>query len=266
MKRGEPIIFLALCCLLSAGCNKRPEGVLSEKETIELLTDLEMAQAYFSTSPPGHGITKDALTKSVLEKHGVSQEELDSTISYYGRNIDEYYLLYQKIEKNLQTKNGRLEGNKAGDDIWPYNRFAAFMRGQLADGLTFSFPADDLEPGSTLDWAMRLTNAEGIEMTLGVEYENGISSIVKKNTAGNTSVHLNLITDTTFSAKRIFGHLSVPTHTLPLWADSIRLIRTEFDSLEYQKFNSQKRIFPPSERASISISIDSLQTLSTTRD
>lgn len=237
--------YMAAGCLLLSGCDKRPEHVIPEKEMVELLTDMQLAQAYFHTSASGQNGRAD-MTESILEKHDVSQEDLDSTIAYYGRNMDEYYLLYQKVEKNLRARSGRTEESVSEDDIWPYSRFAAFFPGQMAEGITFSMPADGLDPGAMLDWRLRVTSPEGVEMMMGVEYENGIASVARKSAAGNSSPHLSIITDTAFVVKRIFGTLSVPRSSLPLWADSIRLVKTEFDSLEYQKIRSQKRVYPPS--------------------
>lgn len=235
-------LIIILVSLLSLGsCNKRPEGVLSESEMEELLTDLELADAYYLSSPSGSD--KAALTEAVLKKHGVSQEELDSTIAYYGRNIDEYYALYEKVEKRLQKKSGHAEEPSEEDDIWPYSRFAAYMPGQMSDGITFSIPAEDLAPGNSIDWRMRLSSAVNADIMLGVEYENGVTMIVKKNGQGGQPLQLNLITDTALVAKRIFGTMSIPTASRPIWADSIRLIKLEYDSLEYPRIRSQKKIY-----------------------
>lgn len=242
-----PLIMLGV--FASTSCDRRPEGVLSEKETVDLITDMQIAQAYYSTAGPSAGkIDRRELFESVLSKHGVTHQQLDSTIAYYGRNMDEYYLLYEKVEKNLRTKNGQLEESLNEDDIWPFSRFAAFLPGQSSDGITFSIPAEDITPGNTLDWRMRLTSPEGVEILLGVEYEEGGASLVKKNAAGNRSLQIKLLTDTARTPRRVFGSMTVPQSFLPLWADSIRLVRSDFDSLEYYRIHQQKLISSPSRR------------------
>lgn len=233
--------------LFVGGCNKRPEGVLSEDEMVSLLTDIELAEAYTMTTSQSN-ISRDVLMESVLAKHGVTHAQLDSTIAYYGKNMDEYYKLYEKVEKNLRAQNG--EGQDAYDeknDIWPYPRFTAILPNQTSDGITFSMPAEGLSAGSSLEWRMRLTSADGANAVLGVEYDNGMSSLSKKNGSGLTNFQIELQTDTALKVKRIFGYLTLPQDGMPVWADSIRLVKADYDSVTYHKIRSQKRLFQPKQ-------------------
>lgn len=250
MRKGIPIFLLSLLTLgiISTSCKKRPPGVLSEGEMVDLITDIELADAYLSTSGPGASRPdKKALTEAVLKKHGVTHAELDSTIAYYGRNLDDYYRIYEKVEKNLRSKNQGIRNEQAleGDNIWPYGHFAAFLPNQYSDGITFSMPADALTPGNTIEWSMRLTGSEGVDMILGVEYDNGTSSISKKNGGGTRNPKLTLQTDTALTPKRIFGVMNIPTSAFPLWADSIKLVKNELDTMEYSKIRQQHTLSRP---------------------
>ena len=241
------LTVLALVTGLSS-CNKRPAGVLKEKEMVDLLTDMQLAEAYYNTQSPGsERISRKELTDAVLRKHGVTSEELDSTLAYYGKNIDDYYLLYDKVEKNLRktsaSSSEEVTSNEA--DIWPYAKFAALLPGQTSDGITFSAPADGIEPGDRLEWKMRLsTMTEGM-MMLGVEYANGTSTVNSRNITRGSDYQLTLQTDTGRIITRVFGILTVAEDSRPLWADSIRLVRTEFDSLTYSRNYSQRRLYRP---------------------
>lgn len=246
MKRWA-LTSLLIAGLLLAGCDKRPDNVLSEDRMVNLLADIEMADAYYNTQPPGaNRPSRKAITDAVLQKHGISEAEMDSTIAYYGRNLDEYYALYEKVGTKLKRQAGMAtEGmERTTDDIWPYNRFAAIFPNQLTEGMTFSIPADDLEPGNSLEWSLRLTSGEGIEALLGVEYANGVSTYVKRNVNGK-KIDITLQTDTAMTARRIFGVLNVPGKNLPVWADSISLVKVDFDSLAYSTIRSQKKKWPP---------------------
>lgn len=236
-------IFLLLAVLLTlASCNRRPDGVLGEDEMTDLMVDMELADAYYNTAAV-HNVSKQVLVESVLAKHGVTHAQLDSTLEYYGRNMDDYYALYEKVERKLRiaNNNGQENLNEELNDIWPYNRFAALFKGQTSDGIIFSIPADEIDPGSALEWGMRLSNAEGAELMLGVEYENGASTYLKKNSGGNRSLNISLQTDTGMTAKRIYGVMTVPQTALPIWADSIRLVKSDYDSLSYSKIRSQRK-------------------------
>lgn len=258
MKCSNSIIAIISLLVLSffSSCDKRPEGVLSESEMVDLLTDLQLAEAYYSTNMTGNGsIDRRSLEESVLKKHGVSREELEATIKYYARNIDDYSKLYDKVEKKLRAQSGTAhsEGQTSADDIWPYGRFAVFMPNQMSEGLTFSIPAEDIEPGNSLEWGMRLTSADGVEIMLGVEYEDGSSTLLKKSASGNPSLQVNLQTDTALNAKRIFGVMNVPKNKMPVWTDSIRLVKTPYDSMEYSKIKTQKLIRKPVKKSELPI-------------
>lgn len=240
---------LLLCSLFS--CEKRPDGVLSEKKMVELLSDIEIAEAYFNVSAgPKQGVSKKTLVSSVLKKHGVTQAEFDSTVAYYSRNLDDYYLLYEKVEKNLRAQNIGTQStrNLEEDNMWPYSQFASVFDNQITDGITFSIPAQDLQGGTSLEWQMRVSAPQGVEALLGVEYENGSSSFSKKSAAGSRSLKISLQTDTALRPKRIFGTMTVPVSSMPLWVDSIRLIRQDFDSLTYDRIRQQRNIWLPQAR------------------
>lgn len=243
------LVAFLLVSLLS--CEKRPEGVLSDDEMVDLLADLQLAEAYYSTSLQGSShIDRKTLEESVLKKHGVSRSDLDATISYYSRNLDDYVKLYAKAEKKLQSQNGSgaTENVANADDIWPYGRQAVIMPNQISNGITFSIPADKIKPGNKLEWGMRVSSSEGVELMLGVEYENGISSLYKKTASGDRNLQIALQTDTVFTPKRIFGVMTTTSDRLPLWTDSIRLTKMEFDSSDYSKINMQRTIRKPGSK------------------
>lgn len=245
LRSSISICIAFLICL--TGCNRKPKGVVDEGKMVDILADIQLAEAYYSNAGPS-GISRNALIESVLDKYGVTTEELDSTIAYYGRNMDEYYLLYEKVEKKLRNQTASENTEIKENDIWPYPSFTVFFPGQISEDMAFSIPADALERGDAVEWKMRLTSPDGIEAMLGVEYDNGMISSFSKNAAGNRSLEVKLQTDTSLVAKRIFGFVSVPESSRPLWADSIRLVKLDYDSLEYYKIRNQKRIFKPATK------------------
>lgn len=250
MSRILIFIFLFGLLILPA-CNNRPEGVLSDDEMADLLTDLQIVEAYYNTpGTPSKPSSKDLLIESVLKEHGVTLAQLDSSLAYYGKNMDTYYALYDKVEKNLRLKNnqGTEALNTEADDFWPYGRFAVMANRQSTDGIQFSIPSETLQPGDRIEWKMRLTSAEGVDALLGVEYADGSSALVTRTPSGNSAVTISIQTDTAAVVKRVFGRMNIKNLSHPVWADSIRLVRMDFDSLEYSNIRTQKRIGRPSQR------------------
>lgn len=245
MKHWGPIVFIFL--LFTGSCNKRPEEVLNENEMVSLLTDLQLAEAYLNTTGPNK-IDREGLMLSVLEKHGVTRAQFDSTTAYYGRNLDEYMDLYTKVERNIQKRDVNKRNNEtllSADDIWPYNRFSYISGNQLTDGITFSFPADKLEKGNSLVWSGRMTSSNSLALTFGVEYENGTTSIHKTNSSGEGNFTIDLQTDTAKTPKRIFGTLKVSQVSMPVWLDSLRMVKNPYDSITYLKIRQQRNIGVP---------------------
>lgn len=237
------LTVLILGSLALGGCKKRPKDVLSEDRMVDLLVDIQLADAYFSVSSAARNKQeRELLIESVLEKHDVSPSHLDSTISYYGRNLDDYSKLYEKVEKKLRKINHPekdIEETEA-NNIWPYRQFAVLSPNQATDGIVFSFPTADIEPGASIEWQLRLSSSQGVEMTLGVDYIEGKTTLTKKTAAGNKQMNLGLQTDTALNVERIYGLMTAPSGSLPLRVDSIRLIKTDYDSLNYYKIRQQK--------------------------
>jgi len=84
---------------LLASCNKAPDRVLPEKKMKDVVIDMRLVemminwnkQAYSSDS--AH---KAALYASVLEKHHVTQAVYDSSLVWYGENLDVLLQVYDK--------------------------------------------------------------------------------------------------------------------------------------------------------------------------
>ena len=64
------------------GCDRRPKEVLSEKEMVSLMADMQLAEACLNSSAVSVH-SRDGrleLGRSVLAAHGVTQEQLDTTL------------------------------------------------------------------------------------------------------------------------------------------------------------------------------------------
>ena len=251
------ILTLMVSFLLMAflpACIERPEGVLSEDETIDLMVDMQITEAYLNTMGPSMSDSmRQAMAEGVLLQHGVSKKQLEQTLAYYGRNADEYYALFDKVNKRLDSKRKNLTGqmpteSTAENNIWPYSPFALFARNGSSDGLIFSLTGDALDPGEMLEWKMRLNNSGQGDALLGVEYGDGSSTYVKRSVGGMRNVKIDLQSDTGKVIKRVFGYFNVSKSSMPLWVDSIRLDRLPFDSVNYSKVRNQSRYYGAKNR------------------
>lgn len=252
-KRGI-LTVVAIGALLLGSCVKRPDKVLSDDDMAPIIADMEIAEAYAQANPGtiNDQEKREQLIEGVLRKHGVSREVFDSTMSWYARNSDEYYDLYERVDKQIARRRKDFTGVSTSEDavgeIWPYSRRALIAAESGERALSFSIPAEQLDKGSRLVWKLRLRSMpSNAFVTFGVSYSDGTASFISRPAQSARKIELSLQTDTARSVSSIFGNLSLPSVTdLPLWIDSISLRPLPFDSLEYYNINSQRRYFKPS--------------------
>lgn len=243
--------IIILSGLLASGCN-RQKDVISEKEMVELITDLKLAEAYSNNQlgGPMHAEARQELANSILAAHNVTQEQLDSTLGWYGRNLDKYSELFEKVDKRIVDKRKRLmkdtekgDTHEEGDNLWPYQKNGVISSLGNSDGWILSISEPDLRVGDRLEWSIHLKDVTMPMIgVLGVEYDDGTSEAVTSHFTNRQHVDISLQTDTAKTVTRVYGTMRRKNKEIqPLYADSISLHKIPFDSIEYNKFRSQKK-------------------------
>ena len=257
MRKIKRVFSCGKVCLLSlallpgmSGCSSRPEGAISEKEMVSLMADMQLAEAYSDVSHNGPQLAEERqkLAKSVLEKHGVTQQELDSTLAWYGRNLDEYSDLFAKVDEELRKRKKSLlkldvvEEIDQADILWPYPKNALVSNLGDTEGWIVSIDNPALQTGDMLEWTMHLNKATSLSGVLGVDYSDGSAEAVSSMTGQGKNVGLKRQTDPTKTDNRLYRTRSVKeSGRMPVFGDSITLRRISFDSLEYKKYRNQKK-------------------------
>lgn len=249
------IIFILATLLPS--CSNRPKDIIPEDEMVEIMADIQIAEAYERSGKNidqnMQGSNRELLGLGVLMQHGVTEEQMDSTLAWYGRNMDEYAKLYEKVDRRLaklQQKYakaaGEVENQGPRSDIWPYGRHFVVDRNQLTDGLVVNIPVPNLSAGDRLIWKMRIHGASSRHLTLGVEYDNGRMEIVDNMSRDMEPwVETMLQTDTLSTVTNIFAILQLEHSAPRVFIDSIQLIHYPFSIEEYHKAGYQRKIGAP---------------------
>ncbi len=88
-----------LATTLLAACSKVPDGILSEKKMQGVLTDMLLAEAMVNVDYNTYksDTMKLALYESVFRKHDITQAVYDSSLVWYGRNLDIYMEVYNRV-------------------------------------------------------------------------------------------------------------------------------------------------------------------------
>ena len=247
-------IFTVLA-MVATGCSKRPKGILSEDKMAAVMADLQIAEAYDRSGDAYgylHGRDRELLGRGVLMQHGVSPEEMDSTLAWYGRNMDEYPKLFKKIDIILnkkQLKYARAAGESETDgnasDLWPYSRHFVLDDKSLTNGIIANIQVSDIEPGSKLTWKMIVNGASARNLTLGVDYTDGSSEIYKQsNRSMDKWVEVSLQTDSILTVDRIFAIADFEDSSPFILIDSLQLTHLPFNREEYNKKGFQRLIRP----------------------
>ncbi|MDE6294589.1 MAG: DUF4296 domain-containing protein [Muribaculaceae bacterium] len=253
MKHGfrvKLVVSVTILSLIVLSCSKRPKECIGESELVDLLTDMTIAESMNQSGIVRElpDSVRDRLSESVLRQHNVTRAQLDSTMAWYGVNLDEYVELYKKVDKHLarklQNEAGRQDIELESDDLWPLASHKWFSPLGGDNVLVFETPGESVAGGESLDWSMVFTSNPPIDLMLGVDYDNGSSTYIKRTFRGDRRLKLSLITDTAKVIKRIYGYIHVERSGLPTWADSIKLVKQPFDSTLRVPW-AQKRYYGP---------------------
>lgn len=237
--------------MLSAPCLscQRNKEVIPEKELVSLLADLEVAQVW-SRRPMGETVSStDSVGLAVLKSHGVTPAQLDSTMGWYGRNVDDYQELYAKVEKELDKRLAHLgqakavENSDGSRDLWQSPRFARLDGRSWLPGVAFSIDDPEIEPGEVVEWQLRQVAGGNLEILLGGEYAGGDNVYTSSSIYSRDATGVKFYTDSTRRVKRLYGTLRVMEGAgkETVLIDSLALIVTPMDSTQYFRTQHQKK-------------------------
>ncbi|GAB6395485.1 MAG: DUF4296 domain-containing protein [Bacteroidales bacterium] len=99
---------IALCAVaLLAACSKVPGGVLPEKKMKDVMLDIRLAENMINGNYQAYpdSTSRTALFASVFRKHRITQALYDSSLVWYGKNMD---VLLQVYDLALRDVNERI--------------------------------------------------------------------------------------------------------------------------------------------------------------
>ena len=258
MKPVRALIPAALALAALAACSGGDDH-LSEGKMADVIADLQIAEAISNSSTDFQtDSARNVMRMAILEKHGITQEEYDTSLRWYGHNLDKYTKLYERVEKVLAGKERKFmassESEKGGKEngmqLWPYSPMAFISPLGNSDAIQFSIPVNDLPKGERLKWKMRLSKTAPVQIMLGVDYADGATSYISQRYSGNTRLEVQLQGDSIRTITRLYGYMRVSRRSdLPVWADSIQLTHLPLAKETYGSFTMQKLYDGPVRRS-----------------
>ena len=242
--------ILMLICV-AASCSRVPKHILSEKKMRTVLYDMQMAEALVETKNESFatGDLRQDVYDAVFVKHNITQAEYDSSLMWYGKNMDVYMSIYKLVLRDV-NKNIELLGDIKPDplsgevsakdsvDIWIYNRSFPFKPKQIFNTLTFDIaPKVPYSSGSSYVfgisvWGMSPDFKHKPKIHLSAVMADTIISVNKEIT-GDGYYEAVVKTIETKQVKRVYGYITVNNAEASyhrIYLDDINLMKYNFDS------------------------------------
>ena len=154
--------ILTVICMV-ASCSRVPKHIISERKMRVVLYDMLIAEAMVETMPDSFPVSDDRQTvfDAVFRKHHITQADYDSSLIWYGKNMDLYIAIHKLVLRDVnahlsvmdQIKPSAISGDMTDHDsidIWVYPRTAIFKPERVFNTLTFDIrPETPYSSGSS---------------------------------------------------------------------------------------------------------------------
>lgn len=245
------VTVLAAALLFS--CSKVPDGILSEKEMKAVLIDMQLAEAMISTDYEKYkdDTEKEALYQAVFRKHEIEQAVYDSSLIWYGRNLDVYMQVYDLVLAELNERQKALGDVQASAapvskqdsvDIWPRLTYLNFEPRALFNGVTINIkPETNYPSGSSFVLGMRvwgLNDKMKNRPEIRLSANQGDTIITVNDKILHDGYHETILrTLPTKQVKSVYGFIRLDgkddsTSYFRIYVDSLNLMRYNYGRLQ----------------------------------
>lgn len=246
----------ALAISAAAACSRVPSYVIEPDDMALLLADIHTGEGVVDQNYSSFRTdsAKLALKAGIYKRHGVTQEQVDTSLMWYGHNLELYGEVYDKTIEILEKRLSEIRSTAAsaamavaGDsvDVWNGAKHLTVAGTSPSEFLTFALDYDEnWEPGDVYSWKFKtLNNSGNLTMSVFVDYADGVTEQSYSTTSADGWHTVQLTTDTLREARRIYGvsRLSIPHRGGFMYLDSISLTRNRKNPAAYaQRFRQRK--------------------------
>ncbi|MDE7154357.1 MAG: DUF4296 domain-containing protein [Muribaculaceae bacterium] len=244
----KPLAIIALTLtIVLTGCDSRPKGVLSQSRMIDLMTDVQKGEAYvdayYQDFPTDS--TKMVLRQSVLKKHGVTSEQFDSSLMWYGIHSDEYAEVYAEVIERLEAEMNNLDPSEneftsfAGDSVntWTESPYYVISETSPSNLLKFSQDADEnWFSGDSYTWQFKTLNQhDSGSMAIYLDYDDGTTEMISQEFDREGWQRLTIVADSLRNPVNIYGVTQFNVRSgESLFVDSVSLVRKRLNPMHYR--------------------------------
>lgn len=244
--------------LMTVACRRTPGDVIEPHDMALLLADIHKGEGVVELNRRSfsNDSSKRALMEAIYRRHGVTQEQFDTSMVWYGHHLEEYINVYNEVMDILQAEidqtdavAARIQMAAVGDsaNTWNFSPRYIFTRNTPVKMLSIVLlPDENSEPGDNYTINFKtLNNVSPIKSILGVEYNDGLIEWIENTHTESGKASWSLITDSLREIKRVFNNLILnPTGHEMVFIDSLSLTRTRVNPQNYGRRYVQKKIAP----------------------
>lgn len=253
--RYKITVTAALLLIATSGCNSVPGYVIPPDSMAELLADIYTAESIVDINRTSYmtDSMKKVMKQSVYLKHGVTEQQVDTSFVWYGHHIEQYVEIYDKVIEILEkdVAQASATGTKfgiAGDsvDTWQWSRHFDLTKLSPSRIVTFDLPKDEnWQKGDVYAWAMKtINNRMPLKWGISAEYPDGTVEYCQSDINGEGWNKLQYISDSTQIPLRIAGYVITTGNGREdnIYLDSISLIRDRIKPGIYHQRYRQRSI------------------------
>lgn len=264
----RPFIYsqIIVWAMLLCSCSGTPDGVLGKSDMVNLLVDIHKAEGVIDMQRHiyNNDSMKILLRESVYAKYGLTAEEVDSSMSWYGSHVDKYMEVYGDVLKKFdeEIEDGKAKGMEApvyaeGDSVDIWNQAATYRIDFKVPvrNIAFNFPADEhSKPGDNFTLQFKMLNKRDggmcVRSSIFVKYDDGEIDFRESETGADGWSRLKLVSDSTKTVKAVYGSLSFdPSAGEIVYLDSVGLVRTRMLQQSYYERGNVRHIHPLKNKA-----------------
>lgn len=250
------IVFCAALTAVAVACRHVPGYVIPPDEMADVMADIHMAEAVVEANFNDYhsDSVKMLLKQSVLARHGYTLADLDTSLMWYGANLNRYNDVFDTeieiLEKRLAdagtVAQEKLKVEMGGDsvDIWTASRFMFIRPNMPSQSVTYDYASDpDWEQGDMFTLRAKFTGVHGSPAwTMSADYDDGTIETVSTRFSSDGWHEMTFYADSLKKATRLYGSMTYKVDKGAMIVDSLQLIRRPLVSSQYSQRYRQRAI------------------------